>query len=373
MPTVPSESLAGGKANDGRAKSSAKIGDMMRALLTRHKSAQAAEQLSASECDTCALRNTVIATVATDATYASEASLLARSAHDAAGFPCICLGVERPFAATELHPSGIGRVRQEPVGSASFVLEQHFEDSSMGGWRRTAILKTRLISVLLCRSFDVLSLDADWRFRHRLDALWALRDAGAALVALRDPGLGGHAHSLFNVGQMWLRSTVATRTAVAIAANRTAVAWDQAVLNEELAAAVGTGESGAHCCADAPFPGAPFAFQRGTHDLKRAGRRQRLVERSTHVRPPTYHAIMPPPGSALFPAWDSDHFNELKADRRAGNRCSLTPCGALLPPANTDGHPKVSSSDSRANGLASRPTEVHIGPASLTCPVWSTG
>lgn len=99
----------------------------------------------------------------------------------------------------------------------------------MHGWRRSHLYRVRLWRVVLEHGMDLLAIDLDWNIvANPLPHLRAARPPPADVVAIRD------SRGYLNVGNMWIRSTDATRAMATVVENRTWVAWEQQVFNEEL-------------------------------------------------------------------------------------------------------------------------------------------
>ena len=172
---------------------------------------------------------------------------LAASAH-AVGFPCI---VVQPFDWFD----GLNheQVVSLPVATPPLLPRSGYckpEQRAEYGWRRSQLYRTRLWRVVLEMGLDLLAMDLDHMvgsfnpvpFLHTLYAPRelkyglhhpppsALRAAPADVVAVWD----GPASRLLNVGIMWVRSTSGTLELARRSENRSFVAWEQQVFNEEL-------------------------------------------------------------------------------------------------------------------------------------------
>lgn len=179
----------------------------------------------------------VLVSVAPNERYWQSLAELGASArtHLGASFHCIAVSISDELAE---QPQDATRVRVQLPGRASWRPSAEWcATRRLSGWRHTSILKTALLQLVLADSFDALLVDADWRFtRNPLPAL--LGCPRMQLIGMRDD-------RFVNLGLLVVRSTAALRLLAARNTNRSLVAWDQAVVNEELAS---LGDDVLSCC-----------------------------------------------------------------------------------------------------------------------------
>ena len=227
-------------------------------------------------CDRCAQNGTVFASFATNTFYAQRASRLARSLVAHAHVPCLCvamvnLSISVPTIEVEAVEFDASKF---PIGSKYC--------NHMAGWRLHSFLQPILLVHLLTQGFNVFSIDTDWYMVRPLATL-----PRYDVIALRD------SHYL-NVGLMYIRNTRATRRAFHRVANRSHVAWDQSVTNEEVAA------SSASCCQWNTGLTVAFLKDESVHKLKRG------FVKTCNTRATT---SMLPPNNLSYPQWRTDYFN----------------------------------------------------------------
>ena len=175
------------------------------------------------------------------------------------------------------------------------------------GWRLSGYLKVLLWVRLFSFGLSVFAVDADWMAVAPLPASDLLR---CDVTAFPD-----HV-KLFNIGLMVLRNTGPTSRAVLRIANRTYAAWDQAVVNEEVAASAAT------CCVT--NWSALFARSQETHHAKS---HEALVGAPAACTNDTPFALGPPVNfsrglhGGLFRDWNHVKYNHLTMHQRRTNRC----------------------------------------------------
>ena len=193
----------------------------------------------------------------------------------------------------------------------------------LSGWRHTSVLKLQALLVILEHKLVAFFIDADWRFTA--DPLPALLGCPLDLIGTRDD-------HFVNLGLLVVRPTRAALGVARRAANRSFVAWDQALLNEELSAA-----HNMPCCVANSFFGAHFSRAAKTHGAKKrqggTGCAKNVV--STNRKTSRDGALGPPSGRqgpAMWAGgWDAHRYNELMSvfHHRCPscyNQCSRSQC-----------------------------------------------
>uniref|UniRef100_A0A7S0Q2I6 Nucleotide-diphospho-sugar transferase domain-containing protein n=1 Tax=Coccolithus braarudii TaxID=221442 RepID=A0A7S0Q2I6_9EUKA len=274
----------------------------------------------------CALGRLLLGSVATNNDYFDAAVVMARSAHENARIPCVLLAISDDVSiqgshlySDKLHfvvPTLLPHV-------SSWRPDMSWCRKRLSGWRHTSVLKCALLYSILSGGHDAFIVDADWRFiSNPFDKL--LTCTTVSILGARDD------HFL-NAGRLFIRSTSATLELSRRLANRTLVAWDQAILNEELSAL----DSHTQCCAANRFLDAHLVRSERIHSMK--------TQAAPHCRvdlrqlPPG--RVLPPPdqlvnaGDPLMWAqpWNSMRHNELKSQYHhrcptCYNRCTLHRC-----------------------------------------------
>ena len=267
----------------------------------------------------CLHRGSVVVTIATSRSYIEAAEELAASALEV-GIQCILIALPTSLS---------GRVRWPlvelplPPHVASWLPPLEWcrpGRIDRSGYRQTHVLKTQAMVSILRTGRDVLFVDADRRFVS--DPVPALRATGADVAAIRDT-------DLLNVGLMWLRARGSALLHVAErVANRSYMAWDQAVFNEEVAAA-----SGVSCCFTNSFMQHCMNLSETTHKLRVAGDAEARQAEQPGCAPAAarLHTLAPPArrGSSsapLFRTWSAGSYNHLPMAWRRPSRCSTRPC-----------------------------------------------
>ena len=265
----------------------------------------------------CLSHSTAVVSVATSGVYFELAVHTATTAH-AVGIACITVAASDDVTASHRLVR-----RLQLQFAASWRPSLTWCRRKLAGWRHASVLKTQAMLLLLSHGINTLFVDADWRF-GRSNPLAALAACGHDAVALKDKG------HFVNVGLLWIRSTPATVAMARRTANRSLVAWDQAVFNEEAGAAVGL-----TCCHANRFLGRLFHRDGDAHSLKHSASRSAMQACSNNAQ--TSAAALPPPArrageSHLYRAmWDGFNFNELSDDARhrcpgCRRTCSLSSC-----------------------------------------------
>ena len=243
-------------------------------------------------CDRCARDGTIFASYATDAYYAQRVFRLAHSVVAHAQVPCLCM------AKTGFDTSLPTTVKAVEFDASDFPIGSMY-CNRMAGWRLHSLLQPLLVVGLLTRGFNVFSVDADWYMVRPLASL-----PRYDVVALQDHAPHGH---YLNIGLMYIRSTETVARAWRRVANRSHVAWDQSVTNEEVAA------SSASCCQW--NGGLTAAFYKD----KLADRRKKGFVEKCNTRP---IPSVPPPNNLSYPRWRTDDFN-FDNLQRVRTRCTL--------------------------------------------------
>eukprot|EP00966_Prymnesium_polylepis_P137668 3181527-Prymnesium_polylepis.1 len=262
--------------------------------------------------EACATQATIVVSVATTNAYHALTVRTAVSAH-AIGVPCVAVA-----AAAEV-TSSHRLVRRLPLAFASaWRPPPEWCRRKLAGWRHASVLKTHAMLLVLSRGSHVLFVDADWRF-GRASPLETLAACGHDAVALKDRG------HFVNVGLLYVRSSPATIAVARRTANRSVVAWDQAVFNEE------AGAPGAlmTCCHANRVFGRHFHRDRSAHVLKHTaatGAEHKCAARHPDGVVAIDAAALPPPNTRhpgevyLYRSkWDPANFNELSDEAR--HRC----------------------------------------------------
>mmetsp|Transcript_30138 Transcript_30138/g.64772 ORF Transcript_30138/g.64772 Transcript_30138/m.64772 type:complete len:336 (+) Transcript_30138:164-1171(+) len=207
----------------------------------------------------CALGRLLLGSVATNNDYFDAAVVMARSAHENARIPCVLLAISDDVSiqgshlySDKLHfvvPTLLPHV-------SSWRPDMSWCRKRLSGWRHTSVLKCALLYSILSGGHDAFIVDADWRFiSNPFDKL--LTCTTVSILGARDD------HFL-NAGRLFIRSTSATLELSRRLANRTLVAWDQAILNEELSAL----DSHTQCCAANRFLDAHLVRSERIHSMK---------------------------------------------------------------------------------------------------------
>jgi len=243
-------------------------------------------------CSRCSHRGLVFASCATNSFYARRVYELASSVAEYAHAPCLCVATPRISL-----PSPKPRtVEQVVFDSSRFPIGPKY-CNRLAGWRLHSLLNPRLIAFLLMRSHDVFSVDADWLMIRPIAVI-----PRSDVFALRDSAAGNY----LNVGLMYIRHSDIARKLWYRIANRSHLAWDQSVANEEIAA------SGASCCSW--NSGLTAAFH-NTHIHKW----HRVSAAACNVTAPV--RVLPPPNARSYPGWRNDTFNFDNLRRRT-TRCA---------------------------------------------------
>ena len=264
---------------------------------------------------------TLIATLATNPAYLAEAERLATSAAAVvAGFRCAAVVISDEVRSAAHSPKLV------PVllaGRSEWRPPVEWCERKLSGWRHTSVLKLGALLLFLSSGVDTLFVDADWRLS---------RDPLASLTRcahLRHLDVMGRRDDHFiNLGLLYVRSTTAMLRIATRAANRSFVAWDQALFNEEL-----RGANGLQCCVANEFFQSHFRRSEKVHAMKK-----RQQPRCAAARNGRQYAALPPPdlpaGGALGMwrgGWSGSHFNELTSAYhhrciKCYNQCSRARC-----------------------------------------------
>ena len=261
----------------------------------------------------------VVVTVVTLSAYCSSAAEMAETAFGV-GFPKILMATDevrcmahKRVLAREYSPS--------PRLTSAVCLSE--ECVWPCAYRRVWPIKFAALTEVLEAGLHTLLLDADWRFVQRPFATFAaLAGFNVDVVGRLDPCLSDARRQtagcrLFNLGQLVVRSTAETIAIARRVANRSIVAWDQAVFSEEVSHSV------VRRCAHGGALDRLFRFARHAHLLKTTRFRLnvscddvtnyktcgiwRALSHCTEERP--YFALAPPEGSRSFPRWRPNAFN----------------------------------------------------------------
>ena len=259
-----------------------------------------------SGCETCAWHGFVFATTVTSPKYVTAAQRLASSLQRQSSVPCTCV-------AAQFEPPALdATLRLELFDLRSVPIAGRFCEGGLPGrlfgWRLSGYLRALLWVRLFSRGLSVFAIDADWVAVAPFPAGELLRCDVNAIPDVK----------LFNIGTMALRNTGPTSRAVLRIANRTYAAWDQAVVNEEVAASAAT------CCVT-DFS-AFFVRSEEMHNAKLRDA-EPLVGAPAACTEDTPFALAPPgnfshglPGG-LFRDWNHFQYNHLSMHRRRTNRC----------------------------------------------------
>jgi hypothetical protein len=266
--------------------------------------------------DRCAYRNTIVVTVATSKPYLDAAHELAQSAQ-AVGIPCTLIALPKNLQGRSRSPL---EELPLPPAVAAWLPPREWctpNRTDRSGYRQTHILKTQAMVVVLRERRDALFIDADRHFL--INPVPSLEATGADVAAMRDT-------ELLNIGLVWLRGRAGVLGVAERVANRSYAAWDQAVLNEELAAATGVS-----CCYTNAFIKQQVGLSEVLHRLRRSGdaeARQAEQPGCTATAAPPLRALGPPPRAKplLFRVWSPNSFNVLSLEWRRFSRCSTRPC-----------------------------------------------
>ena len=181
-------------------------------------------QTHSINCVTCAVQNVVFTTFATDDYYIDYAYRTAESVESHMR-TCVCLVLPEKLNNIS-HKS---YVRFLPIDTNQFAIDPMFCTRfklNLYGWRMVSFLKTSALVIFLSQNKDIFIVDGDWIMQRPLPLPLPQSLDVVALPSWRH---------FFNVGLMFMRSTTITRSKSVLIANRTYAAWDQAIINEEIA------------------------------------------------------------------------------------------------------------------------------------------
>ena len=310
----------------------------------------------------CVRDGTALLTVATSSAYLDNALLLAQSARAHAHFPCVHLAAPARLLPLESAHAALLTPVILPRWAADWLAEAQFCTRHMSGWRQTHILKTQALLQLLERGLHVVLLDADRRFVG--DPMPALESIGVDVAGLRD-------EALLNFGLLYIRASASTRALAYRVANRSTVAWDQAVFSEEIGA-----NRSLTCCYTNHWVRQCVKLEQHTHDLNKLDAvavetqaAQAASEcRGSADRPAYGAALRPPIGSGrMFQTWHSSRYNELPLAHRKYSRCTRTPCLVRLEGvvgARTDAS-SIGEGGGFDSGVASSSSAKSTGPPTV--------
>eukprot|EP00966_Prymnesium_polylepis_P314422 7265576-Prymnesium_polylepis.1 len=204
--------------------------------------------------------------------------------------------------------------------------EEEFCSESLSGWRKSHILRAGLLSVILNSGHDCLMADSDWQPTGAIaPVLIRLNQLSWDVSAIPDDWTNG-CYRLMNIGLMWVRSTSATRGIAWRYANRTFVAWDQMILNQELEVA-----SSVRCCASHHILQGKFAkgLLQSNND---AAKKAKNVQEPCRESRPRLNVLGPPAGCGgqcahVYPDWNYIRFNEMSEGMTS--RCVANPCDGI--------------------------------------------
>ena len=326
--------------------------------------------------DRCAYRNTIVVTVATSKPYLDAAHELAQSAQ-AVGIPCTLIALPQNLQGRSRSPL---EELPLPPAVAAWLPPREWctpNRTDRSGYRQTHILKTQAMVVVLRERRDALFIDADRHFL--INPVPSLEATGADVAAMRDT-------ELLNIGLIWLRGRADVLGVAERVANRSYAAWDQAVLNEELAAATGVS-----CCYTNAFIKQHVGLSEVLHRLRRSGdaeARQAEQPGCTATAAPPLRALGPPPRARplLFRVWSPNSFNVLSLEWRRFSRCSTRPCpqhaaGSSTPVGSgTPAHPRIDAFPQAAPNVArslgirrsSTASSDPSGGGTFRCTTWPT-
>lgn len=304
----------------------------------------------------CAVHGTILGIVATNLEYYRGAIRLAE-ALEQQGVGCIVVSMSSSFQPEQPHRNV--RALQLPL-AADWRAEPKFCADNMTGWRHASVLKTQLMRHVFESGYSVMILDCDWvvssdqlrvvteRLIYRaalsaqlaskqcsncstVPALLAALDASRfQVVAPRDSSVGGV--RLLNIGLLWVRRSNSTVPLVERTANRSVVAWDQAVFNQEL---TGQPQALSRCCYSEAW--LQDVFMRPEDDQLRNDHKTKTEQEDCDTAYHEWASLQPPKGESdvMYPHWDPNHFNDITM--RESCPCTETPCteedrlrGALL-------------------------------------------
>lgn len=282
---------------------------------------------------TCVVRNTVVLTVVTGASFLENAAALAASAKGHATFPCIRVAFAEPLTTSDVAAAS-------PLLEPLLLREHSWRPphaacaENQSGYRKTSVLKTHALSLLLSLSLDVYVIDSDWRFRA--DPMPWVRLANVDIIAPL-----AATTTLLNIGLAWLRSTGATRLIARRVANRSVVAWDQGVFNEELKARLATMLKGRCCYNNAWAEHGPhrcFVSLQSVHLLRHNRKHEAFTAingqgcHGKFEQVPEVHAVPPVPAASAgtvhaYDGWSREIFNPISFEWKHLNH-GWRPCPA---------------------------------------------
>ena len=268
-------------------------------------------------------QRTITVTPVTVPEYCKAAHGLADSAH-AVGVPGVLLAASAGVGCAD-HPLVVQRVYFERLP---------WSDACNGsacqwacGYRRVWSVKWRAIADLLEMGFGALAVDGDWLFRASPHPLLTIEPEFAG--SLTKPWYGSDIVVL-NIGRLRIRATARAAALSRRVANRSSVAWDQVVFNEEVS------HSAATCC----WGGTLFDkilradpnVHKGYDTVKKPGHSRLWGLLDSCFGSAEHYALQPPStSSSSFPdSWNSGRLNR---HMRVRSRC-VDPALKCRPPVN---------------------------------------
>ena len=270
----------------------------------------------------------LIATLATNAKYLEQAENLATSAQSVIGvFRCAALIISDELKSAETS----SRLQKVLIpGRSDWRPPAEWCEKKLSGWRHTSVLKLGALPLFLNYGVDVLIVDADWRItRNPIDSFRGCINGRRQLEIM-----GRRDDHFVNLGLLYVRSTPTTKRIAARAANRSFVAWDQAVLNEEFG-----GAADLSCCVAQTFFESHFKRSEKVHGMKKKQQPRCQIEGAADAAGASSSSqiLGPPqtPEEGSLPmwlnGWSSRRFNELTSVYHhrcpnCYNKCSRTQC-----------------------------------------------
>uniref|UniRef100_A0A7S0INB7 Nucleotide-diphospho-sugar transferase domain-containing protein n=1 Tax=Calcidiscus leptoporus TaxID=127549 RepID=A0A7S0INB7_9EUKA len=314
--------------------------------------------------ESIALDGTVLLTTATLPPFCKGASRLARSAA-AVGFPSTLVAVS---ASARCEADRFVSLRTYAIWSTWMPSTKCTSAPRLCtfpcAYRAVWVLKFRAVLEVLTIGLNALTIDADWVITENPLPLLAAIALSAEVVGYADrvnKPLGRP--TVLNVGLLFMRPTLSTVKLIGRVVNRSTLAWDQQVFNEEIEASASV-----TCCVANNQLDSLVRKENGSeelHNLKFTHlptgaaalspfEQMILLWRllSTNcTEPGAYHALRPPlmpeGRRPFFPSWSPNSFNlhagTFRLRERSVNKCARTVCPIGVTPEDALSAEKAAS------------------------------